>query len=35
MRVIKAAVERVRGEIAQVLFAQFAQRLNQVTAPLP
>ncbi len=29
MRVIKAAVERVRREIAQVFFAQFAQRLNQ------
>ena len=29
MGVIKAAVERVRGEIAQVFFAQFPQRVNQ------
>jgi hypothetical protein len=28
MRVIEPAVERVRGEIAQVFFAQFAERLN-------
>ena len=29
MGVIKAAVERMRREIAQVFFAQFPQRLNQ------
>src|SRR5881396_3042193 len=29
MRIIKSAVDRVRGEIAQILFAQFAQRLNK------
>src|SRR5206468_5316684 len=29
MRVIKAAVDRVRGKIAQILLAQFAQRLNK------
>ena len=29
MGVIKAAIKRVRREIAQVFFAQFAQRLNQ------
>ena len=29
MRVIKAAVERVRGEIAQVFLSQFAQGLNE------
>ena len=29
MGVIKGAVERVWGEIAQVFFAQFAQRSNQ------
>lgn len=29
MRIIEAAVERVRDEIVQVLFAQFAQRLNE------
>src|SRR5436305_12425506 len=29
MRVIKTAVERMRGEITQVFFAQFAQRLNE------
>src|SRR6266567_9574537 len=29
VRVIKAAVERVWREIAQVVFGQFAQRLNQ------
>ena len=29
MRIIKAAVARVRGEIAQVFLAQFAQRLNE------
>ena len=29
MRVIKAAVERVRCEIAEVFLAQFPQRLNQ------
>ena len=29
MRVIKAAVERVWREIAEVFFAQFVQRLNQ------
>jgi hypothetical protein len=27
--VIKAAVERVRGEVTQVFFAQFPQRVNQ------
>jgi len=29
VRVIKAAVERVWREIAQVVFGQFAERLNQ------
>ena len=29
MGVIKTTVERVRGEIAQVFFAQFPQRLDQ------
>ena len=29
MGVIKAAVERMRREIAQVFFAQFPQRLDQ------
>src|SRR5437867_3106916 len=29
MRIIKSTVDRVRGEISQILFAQFAQRLNK------